>query len=225
LDKAIIGILLIAIIAIVLTSSLSYYVSSQWNETQNNSSSVPTPTPSPSETPTEPASIPKPSVSGFTLKFVDSSYDVPTTYSIDPYTGVDVTHQGYHVENRSIQVSIKNQPFTSYESYGQIINFYINIRTKGHYDDEWITIYSPSRDFLTQSNSDYTTVAYTIDMNEFPFWDNIKEGGKVDFQVQALIGSVHRVINTSATNIMNIAPWIFEGQTSDWSSTQTITIP
>jgi hypothetical protein len=199
----------------------SYYVTSQPNQTQNN---LPTPTPSPSETPTEP-STPKPSVPEFTLKFVDASYDVPTTYSIDPYTGENVTHQEYHVENRSIQVSIKNQPFASYESGGQIINFYINIRTKGHYDDKWKTIYSPSKDFLIQSNYDYTTVAYTLDMDEFPFFNNIQEGGKVDFQVQALIGSIHRTFNVNATNIMNIAPWIFEGQTSDWSNTQTIKIP
>jgi hypothetical protein len=45
-------------------------------------------------------SIPKPSVPEFTLVLVDSSYDVPTTYSIDPYTGDNVTHNGYHVEDK-----------------------------------------------------------------------------------------------------------------------------
>jgi hypothetical protein len=169
-------------------------------------------------------SIPKPSVPEFTLRFVDNSYDVPTTYFKDPYTGAEVTNQGYHVVNRTIELSIKNKPFNSYASDGQIINYYLNIRTKGHYDKDWITIYSPSKGYLTQSNFDYTTVSYSVDDNEYPFWDNVKGSATIDFQVQALIGTVHRVYNGSTTDIMNIAPWIFEGETSDWSSTQTITI-
>src|SRR3990172_3290742 len=60
------------------------------------------------------ASIPKPSVPEFTLKLVDSSYDEPTTYSTDPYTGKQVTHEGYHVESRTIELKIKNQPFTPF---------------------------------------------------------------------------------------------------------------
>jgi hypothetical protein len=33
------------------------------------------------------ASIPKPSVPEFTVKLVDSSYDIPASSLIDPYTG------------------------------------------------------------------------------------------------------------------------------------------
>ena len=36
--------------------------------------------------------IPKPSVPEFTVALVDTSYDVPTTYSTDPYTGKQLTH-------------------------------------------------------------------------------------------------------------------------------------
>ncbi|MCL5876513.1 MAG: hypothetical protein M1540_01715, partial [Candidatus Bathyarchaeota archaeon] len=68
--------------------------------------------------------IPKPSIPEFTLKYVDLSYDVPVTTSIDQYTGKTVTIQGYHVENRTIQLTIKNQPFTSYIENGQNISFY-----------------------------------------------------------------------------------------------------
>jgi hypothetical protein len=57
-------------------------------------------------------SIPEPSVPEFTVKIVAYPYDVPTTHSIDPFTGQDVTHEGYHVNNQSIEVRIKNQPFT-----------------------------------------------------------------------------------------------------------------
>ncbi len=170
------------------------------------------------------ASVTKPSIPQFTLAFVDASYDVPTTYSTDPYTGATVTHPGYHVQNRTVVVSVKNQPFAKYEANGQIIDLYLNIRVKGHYTQDWINIYSPSRGFLTQSNSEYTKIAYALDDNTFPFWDNFGQSGIIDFQVEALIGSVHRIINGSATDILQMAPWVFEGETSGWSNTQTITI-
>ncbi len=64
-------------------------------------------------------SIPKPSVPEFTLKYVDHSYDVPptTTTTIDPYTGkqTQATQPGYRVENKTLDVIIKNQNFTAYE--------------------------------------------------------------------------------------------------------------
>jgi len=169
-------------------------------------------------------STPKPSIPQFTLKFVDASYDVPTTHSTDPYTGATVTHQDYHVQNWTIDVSIKNQPFTKYESDGQIIDFYLNIRTKGHYAEDWIDIYSPDMGFLTQSNSEYTKIAYSLDDNEFPFWDNFNQSGVVDFQVEALIGTTHRIMNGTATDPLSMFPWVFDGETSGWSDTQTIAI-
>ena len=60
-------------------------------------------------------SIPTPSVPEFTVKYVDNSYDVPPTYGTDQYTGQTIIIQdGYHVDNRSIQFIIKNQPFAPY---------------------------------------------------------------------------------------------------------------
>ena len=171
------------------------------------------------------ASVPTPSVPEFTVKFVDASYNVPTTTSTDPYTGETITHTGYHVVNRTIEVKIKNQPFTAYESNGQIINFYLNIRTKGYYEKYWSNFYSPDNGYLVQSNSSYTTVSYSLDDDVPLFWDNIQGGGTVDFQVQALIGSVHRISNGSATSILEMYPWVFDGQTSEWSSTKTVVIP
>jgi hypothetical protein len=52
---------------------------------------------------------------------------------------------------------------------------------------------------------------------DYLFPSNIPYGIAVDFQVQALIGYVHRypIINSE----------IFNGTESDWSNTQTITIP
>ncbi len=81
LDKKIIGILLIAVIALVLTASLSYYSLSQLNQTQNISSSTPTPTPelTPNPTPTA-APSPSPEATNF-----NQTYEVRiTSFSVDP---------------------------------------------------------------------------------------------------------------------------------------------
>ncbi|MGA2385675.1 MAG: hypothetical protein ABSG33_03995 [Candidatus Bathyarchaeia archaeon] len=172
-------------------------------------------------------SVPTPSVPQFTVKFVDSSYDAPTTTSTNQYNGQTTTNPGYHVENRTIQITIKNQPFTSYIQNGENISFYYNVKEKGQYATNWTTLYSPGYYFPTESNTGYTTLVYLIDANEPPFWDNLVNGGTVDFQVQAMIGSVHRISNITAGNELpwEMFPWIFDGQTSDWSPTQTVTVP
>jgi hypothetical protein len=68
---------------------------------------------------------------------------------------------------------------------------------------------------------------FSIDKNEFPFWEHLVNGGSVDFQVQALIGSVHRISNIAGGNQspFELFPWVFDGQTSDWSNAQTVNIP
>lgn len=195
------------------------------------------------------ASISKPSVPEFTVKLVDHSYDVPTTYSIDAYTGENVTHAGYHVENKTIEVTIKNQPFTSYwvmeGTANWTVYFYYNVRVKGNYAENWTTLYSGGRhDFPTASNSDYTTITclltlslthpeqgYTLEYYDFSTnsytsrLSGLPSNAQLDFQVQALIGYVHRGYNPNTTDPVQMWPWIFTGETSDWSSTQTITLP
>lgn len=50
---------------------------------------------------------PKPSVPEFTLKYVDNSYDVPstTTSTTDPYTGktITTTTPGYRIEKKPLK--------------------------------------------------------------------------------------------------------------------------
>ena len=230
MNKKIIGIALIVILAIVFTGS--YFVFGQPKQTVNTISNTPSPTPTstlPNEKSTELAPIPKPSVPEFTVELIDSSYDVPTTYSIDPYTGENVTHTGYHVECRTIEVTIKNQPFVSYydTSRNWTINFYYNIRIKGHYSEGWTELYRASDGYPTMwSDSEYTVISFQGDysptsgmeftsqtiMTKFP------SGGQVDFQVEAMIGYVHR------TGEPPWFPWQFTGETSGWSETRTITI-
>ena len=88
------------------------------------------------------SSIPKPSVPEFTVKLASYPYDVPptTTTTADPYTGKETitTQPGYRVENKSIELTIKNQPFTPYtDAEGHIVNMYYNVHVKGHFEDCW----------------------------------------------------------------------------------------
>jgi len=61
LDRAIIGILLIAIITIVFATSIAYYIAVQTDQTQNNTFPTPTPSPEPTQSP---ATTPTPKPTG-----------------------------------------------------------------------------------------------------------------------------------------------------------------
>ena len=178
-------------------------------------------------------SLPKPSVPEFSLKVVSYPYYVTPTTTINPYTGKTVTTQyGYQEENKSIEITIKNQPFTPYiDSNGNSMRLFYNITVKGHYDVTWNYAYTnPYRGLLNASNSDYTTISMpighhsTVPSGGYPL-EGVDTGDSVDFQVQAQIG----YYNKSYTGML--APvvggdfyYVFTGQTSGWSNTQTITI-
>jgi hypothetical protein len=127
--------------------------------------------------PTVAQSILKPSVPEFTLKLADHSYNVPssTTTTIDQYTGKQIVtiKPGYFVENKSIEITIKNQQFVSFSvANGHLINLYFNVRAKGHFGQEgdWKELYpyEPIRNGEygtynqnpSQSSSGYTVISY-----------------------------------------------------------------
>jgi len=163
--------------------------------------------------------ITKPSTPEFTIQDVAYPYDVPTTYSTDPYTGQNITHPGYHVENKSRVLVIKNQPFTPYVSNGSEVQLYYQVRYKGHFsdNDDWYEVYHLPN-YPVQSNSEYTTISPNLNIQSLSASTN---GAKIDFQVQALIGSIYLV---EARLYGGANYWTFEGEKSDWSSTQTITV-
>lgn len=174
---------------------------------------------------TDVSGVPNSSVPEFTLKYVDYSYDVPpkTTSTTDPYTNktTTTTIPGYHVENKTIEATIKNNVGASY----------YNFRYKGHYSEEWS--YYPSDPDSPSGYNHYdaysvpcqaSTSDYTV-ISLYFLPESIPEGGQVDVQVQALFG------NYDAVPYGHFVPlpaptydFYFNGTTSDWSNTQTITI-
>ncbi len=166
-------------------------------------------------------SIPTPNVPEFSVRYVDNSYHVSTPTTITDQYGNSRVVQG-SVENKTVEFSIENQVFTPFTipynlndpyNTGQTVNLMYNIRMKMHSNDDWQYITHLSDGYLKQSDTNSTTASYQLE-ELFPM--GIPDG-KVDFQVQALIGYVHRypVINS----------WTLNGTQSDWSSTQTMTMP
>lgn len=167
-------------------------------------------------------SIPNLSVPEFTVKLVEHPYDVPTTYSIDKYTGENITHPGYHVENKTIEISIKNQP----SAYGENYTLYYNIRVKGHFEKNWTELQS----YSARSDSKYTVLSLPV---YYP------PKAQVDFQVEAIIVhsyenrvfsddwlAQHPLAEVMQPGLEDIYEREFEiVGTSGWSETQTVTIP
>ena len=167
--------------------------------------------------------IPKPSIPEFTLKYVDNSYDVPsiTTTTTDPYTGEQIvnTEPGYHVQDKKIEVTIKNQEFTPYSIDGQRISLFYYVSRKGHYAEDW-SYYPPNThnryytaNHIFQSKSEYTVVQL-----------NAPPEGEVDFRVQAQIGYYTSTEDYIGVPGAPFTTYTFNGEVSGWSETQTLTI-
>jgi len=150
-------------------------------------------------------SIIKPSVPEFTAKLISPP-------------------EGNQSVNRTIQLSIKNQPSVSDYGFFYLVRARIN-------DGNWRLIYTINN-LPTQSSGEYTTFSYPSDgpVVEYQYYlgdriENLFAGDKVDFQVQAMIGNIHRVYNPNHTSQLDMYPYVFTGEVSDWSNAQTITIP
>lgn len=153
----------------------------------------------------------KPSVPQFTLKLVDHSYDVPTTYSIDSLTGKNITHEGYHVKKQTIDITIKNQPYFSTE-----YKLLYNVRAKVHFGNDWVELYSPFGDcgtpkYPSPSSSEYTVLQYS--------WDYGSDV-QLDFQVQTLVGYYYEK-SIPDHPLAGVFPAYDTIESSGWSSTQT----
>ena len=167
-------------------------------------------------------SIPKPSVPEFTLEYVEHPYDVPPTYGIDQYTGKTiVTQAGYHVENKSVEISIRNQE-NSVLYNNTVYGFYLDVRVKGHFGTDWKWIFSPDgsrNNRQGQADGQYTIFSYTIS----PHY-----GSKLDFQVERSMGHLEKVwvpLHPLYPDYGSYEEEVFKIDETSWSNIQTISIP
>jgi hypothetical protein len=155
--------------------------------------------------------VTKPSVPEFTVKPVDNSYVVPPSTSIDPYTGQQINHPSYTVENKTIDITIKNQPFVPPDN---LTNLYYGVRVKGHFEESWTERY-----YITNStNGNHLRIQSASENTVISIPQDYPQHGQVDFQVEAVIATAHPLVSYNS----NFGYWTWEA--SDWSNTQTITI-
>jgi hypothetical protein len=152
------------------------------------------------------------SVPEFTLNYTVQSRDVPgatPTYTIDPYTGEQKIQNpgssGYHQDVRTVEVKVKNQPYTSHVDGSNYVALYYNVSYKGPYENDWHYYYYRAE----QSSSDYTLINFT----EVP-----NDGGTIEFRVQAQIGYYTEYY-------MPFVDYSFHGEVSGWSSVQSVDVP
>jgi hypothetical protein len=185
--------------------------------------------------PADAQTIPKPSTPDFTVALIDSSYDIPPTSTVNPYNGEVTTTTGQHIESRTIQLSVKNQPFTPYtvqwqsgdQTYNKTVYLHYEVHWKGHFEQTWHQQYYPLDEHYmitpedAQLKNEYTIFTYKGD-SVSDGWSGMgltmPHDAQIDFQVKAYIGYVKYVQESS------IGGFAFTGEESDWSNTQTITL-
>ncbi len=171
-------------------------------------SSSPASTPTPTSTlPTPTLNYPKPSVPQFTAKLVHPQPDANET---------------------EIELTITNQPFDADNPNHYSLVYNVRIRTPD--DENWTDLYNAEDGYPAQSSTDYTVLLYVLGESayyppaDYPLAPSMKVGvlpteGQVDFQVEAMIG--YRDRGTYSNGIM---PYVFKGEKSGWSNTQTIDV-
>jgi hypothetical protein len=144
-------------------------------------------------------SIPIPSVPQFTLKLV----------------------------NNEVQIIVQNQP-TINDGYNSSDIFYA-IRVKSHASDNWVNTTNPNpsqdvRGYIEEfGTSGHMLIVMSFD--SFNSLIGLSNGSlKIDFQIEAINGYLNNSLSQIENRLSNNTPVIIVN-TSDWSSTQTITIP
>lgn len=124
------------------------------------------------------------------------------------------------VDGRGVSLIIENQPFESYMDDDWIVRFYYNVRLNGK------ELYRASDGYPSQSSSENTIISYHIRENADSYLGAYlyEVGNTLTFQVEAMIGYVHRVYDPDASHMLEMYPWVFTGETSGWSEPQKVTL-
>jgi hypothetical protein len=161
----------------------------------------------------------KPSVPEFTLSYVVRPYDIGPPYTIDPYTGENITLvPEIHTTRSWVDITVKNQPFSSYvDADGNTISLFYNVSLKGHFGDTW-GHYPDStyQDLFNASASDKTVIEISLGN-----WPGLGSNSQLDFRLEALIG--HYNYNRAPTGTEYVTGFSTY-ESSGWSNTQTITV-
>ena len=188
----------------------------------------------------------KPDVPQFRIVLVKHSYDSAPVTSTDPFTGSTTIEPSVHYDWLTVDLVITNQNLPEQEqsegySYKGLM---FNVRYKGHFSGDWQNIswpngqleyysgpYMPHKSgykytifsLKLQGNMDFNTIESAsngaLPSNDIPQGTiGLSINGTADFQVEALYGTSYKYMGVP------LGEWVFSGQESGWSSTQSITI-
>jgi Predicted solute binding protein len=166
----------------------------------------------------------KPSMPKFTVELADPAFDIPPAYSFNASTGLFDANDGYHIEYSTVKIVIENQPVCNQTNHDYL---YYNVRIKPHNyaDSYWYELFHAGADgYPMQTLSNYTVIPLLVEGNQ-ELGIHIPTGETTDIQVQAMLGHIERGFNPNATNQIEMYPYVFAGEVSGWSSTQTVTVP
>jgi hypothetical protein len=159
----------------------------------------------------------------------------PTTATPSPtpnYSKPSIPEFSINANEATIELIIKNQPFDESLNY----SFYYNIRYRVD-GGNWTEVYKPNDGFPTRSSGDYTILLFSssnenkghfLDTSTNPLWSfsiDAPANSILEVQAKAMIGYVQRVFNPNATSQIEMYPYIFAGESSNWSDTRTIITP
>ena len=186
-------------------------------------------------------SIPKPPLPQFSLWYSDTVTIIPATVTstTNPYSGKNTTTTipAQQIENKEINVTITNQPFPPTVN-GYTANLYFIVQDKPHFQNGGFeqesyyyfpinttsaisgTLAANSGFSLPPKSSGQTTIL------QFPTY-SLNPGDEEDFQVKAILGYYYTTqVNIGGQTIpVYVNESLFAYQTSDWSPTQTFTMP
>jgi hypothetical protein len=137
----------------------------------------------------------------------------------------------------AIVVTIKNQPFTPYvNADGKTVNLYFTMRTKAHFDEDWINIFVSVDPYPEQTGTQDTVIECHSYGDDHFGVRSYGEGFKatyrsqIDIQVRANLGYYLDVYTPPKSN--SILDWMASGWSTIiyfafqglWSDTQTLTV-
>jgi len=162
-------------------------------------------------TPVNVQAVSKPSVPQIvSIKVLGTFHDVPpsTTIAIDQFTGkeITITTPGYREDNRRIEITIKNQPFT----HAGNSRLYYGVQVKGPFggDNDWghLSLSGSETGYIMQWDSGNTVLTAYVGYDP---------GVQLYVRVQAVVGYWFR---------LPVEHIVVEVE-SDWSKVQTVTMP
>jgi hypothetical protein len=174
-----------------------------------------------------------PSAPTVTVTLTNASYYLPTTYFTDPQTGANITKAGSFVNAENLTFTIQNQPNVTYyvirwmtphmngwsNIEGNIDGFGMNATLASSSGSTTTWVLTGTYDtFLLYSNEGQSSTS--VDGYSFVGYLNLESGATIEFQVQACNGYPEFYAGIGVGEGYSII-----GEVSNWSNTQTITIP